>query len=98
MEGNLLEKLDAYLHCKLLRWLQWNNSLHNVAINENWLSLFDYSCWDIFYAISLLKDINYTCFNRPTKTTFNFDANLCYVSSLLLSTLKDGFSSIKAII
>ena len=65
--------------------------------NVKFLS-FDYSCWDIFYAKSLLKDINYTCSNRPTKTTFNFDANICYVFSLLLSTLKDGFSSIKAII
>ena len=39
MEGNLLEKLDAYLHCKLMRQLQWNYCSHHVAINKNRLSL-----------------------------------------------------------
>ena len=39
MEGNLLEKLDAYLHCKLMRRAQWKDSIHHVAINENRLSL-----------------------------------------------------------
>ena len=39
MEGNLLEKLDAYLHCKRMRRLQWNYCLNHEAINKNRLSL-----------------------------------------------------------